>query len=238
MVNTTKLIKYIYYDTEQFMETMSVRTSDSDLVRLLDIDTRLFSELQDKVTSLELKANNLEELSTTILAGSESNKENINNSNNIFEEVKILNEKIIILEKENIEKVSLLQNKNKEIFAEDVIEAIAQKEELQNLQDEVKGLKRIFNDIEKLEKNRISLEKQGKETARNIVNLNMKIDAIDEKNKVMMNTVLEAPPSVEVLNVAVKGFSDRYVLTYVRTMCTYCMNVSCDCFHEDILVKF
>ena len=104
MVNTTKLIKYIYYDTEQFMETMSVRTSDSDLVRLLDIDTRLFSELQDKVTSLELKANNLEELSTTILAGSESNKENINNSNNIFEEVKILNEKIIILEKENIEK--------------------------------------------------------------------------------------------------------------------------------------
>lgn len=212
MVNTTKLIKYIYYDTEQFMETMSVRTSDSDLVRLLDIDTRLFSELQDKVTSLELKANNLEELSTTILAGSESNKENINNSNNIFEEVKILNEKIIILEKENIEKVSLLQNKNKEIFAEDVIEAIAQKEELQNLQDEVKGLKRIFNDIEKLEKNRISLEKQGKETAKNIVNLNMKINAIDEKNKVMMNTVLEAPPSVEVLNVAVKGFSDRYVL--------------------------
>lgn len=221
MVNTTKLIKYIYYDTEQFMETMSVRTSDSDLVRLLDIDTRLFSELQDKVTSLELKANNLEELSTTILAGSESNKENINNSNNIFEEVKILNEKIIILEKENIEKVSLLQNKNKEIFAEDVIEAIAQKEELQNLQDEVKGLKRIFNDIEKLEKNRISLEKQGKETARNIVNLNMKINAIDEKNKVMMNTVLEAPPSVEVLNVAVKGFSDRYVLTYVRTYYVY-----------------
>ena len=203
------------------METMSVRTSDSDLVRLLDIDTRLFSELQDKVTSLELKANNLEELSTTILAGSESNKENINNSNNIFEEVKILNEKIIILEKENIEKVSLLQNKNKEIFAEDVIEAIAQKEELQNLQDEVKGLKRIFNDIEKLEKNRISLEKQGKETARNIVNLNMKINAIDEKNKVMMNTVLEAPPSVEVLNVAVKGFSDRYVLTYVRTYYVY-----------------
>lgn len=221
MVNTTKLIKYIYYDTEQFMETMSVRTSDSDLVRLLDIDTRLFSELQDKVTSLELKANNLEELSTTILAGSESNKENINNSNNIFEEVKILNEKIIILEKENIEKVSLLQNKNKEIFAEDVIEAIAQKEELQNLQDEVKGLKRIFNDIEKLEKNRISLEKQGKETAKNIVNLNMKINAIDEKNKVMMNTVLEAPPSVEVLNVAVKGFSDRYVLTYVRTYYVY-----------------
>ena len=221
MVNTTKLIKYIYYDTEQFMETMSVRTSDSDLVRLLDIDTRLFSELQDKVTSLELKANNLEELSTTILAGSESNKENINNSNNIFEEVKILNEKIIILEKENIEKVSLLQNKNKEIFAEDVIEAIAQKEELQNLQDEVKGLKRIFNDIEKLEKNRISLEKQGKETARNIVNLNMKINAIDEKNKVMMNNVLEAPPSVEVLNVAVKGFSDRYVLTYVRTYYVY-----------------
>lgn len=210
-----KSMKYIYYDTEQFIESMSVRTSDSDIVRSLDIDTRLFSKLQDKVTSLELKANNLEELSTTILAGSESNKENINNSNNIFEEVKILNEKIIILEKENIEKVSLLQKKNKEIFAEDVIEAIAQKEELQNLQDEVKGLKRIFNDIEKLEKNRISLEKQGKETAKNIVNLNMKINAIDEKNKVMMNTVLEAPPSVEVLNVAVKGFSDRYIRTYV-----------------------
>ena len=210
-----KSMKYIYYDTEQFIESMSVRTSDSDIVRSLDIDTRLFSKLQDKVTSLELKANNLEELSTTILAGSESNKENINNSNNIFEEVKILNEKITILEKENIEKVSLLQKKNKEIFAEDVIEAIAQKEELQNLQDEVKGLKRIFNDIEKLEKNRISLEKQGKETAKNIVNLNMKINAIDEKNKVMMNTVLEAPPSVEVLNVAVKGFSDRYIRTYV-----------------------
>lgn len=210
-----KSMKYIYYDTEQFIESMSVRTSDSDIVRSLDIDTRLFSKLQDKVTSLELKANNLEELSTTILAGSESNKENINNSNNIFEQVKILNEKIIILEKENIEKVSLLQKKNKEIFAEDVIEAIAQKEELQNLQDEVKGLKRIFNDIEKLEKNRISLEKQGKETAKNIVNLNMKINAIDEKNKVMMNTVLEAPPSVEVLNVAVKGFSDRYIRTYV-----------------------
>lgn len=217
-MNITKLMKsmkYIYYDTEQFIESMSVRTSDSDIVRSLDDDTRLFSKLQDKVTSLELKANNLEELSTTILAGSESNKENINNSNNIFEQVKILNEKIIILEKENIEKVSLLQKKNKEIFAEDVIEAIAQKEELQNLQDEVKGLKRIFNDIEKLEKNRISLEKQGKETAKNIVNLNMKINAIDEKNKVMMNTVLEAPPSVEVLNVAVKGFSDRYIRTYV-----------------------
>ena len=197
------------------MESMSVRTTDSDLVRPLDIDTRLLSELQDKVMSLELKANNLEELSTTILAGSESNKDNnINNSNNIFEEVKILNEKIIILEKENIEKVSLLKNKNKEIFAEDVIEAIAQKEELQNLQNEVKGLKRIFSEIEKLEKNRISLEKQGKETAKSIVNLNMKINAIDEKNKVMMNTVLESPPSVEVLNVAVKGFSDRYVRTY------------------------
>lgn len=209
---------------------MSVQTSDSDLVRSLDIDNRLVSELQDKVMSLELKANNLEELSTTILAGSESNKENsINSSNNIFEEVKILNEKIMILEKVNVEKVSLLQNKNKEIFAEDVIQAIAQKEELQNLQNEVKGLKSVFNDIEKLEKNRISLEKQGKETAKNIVNLNLKINAIDEKNKLMMNTVLEAPPSVEVLNVAVKGFSDRYVRTHVlsvRTVCTYYVIVS------------
>ena len=207
------------------MDSMSVRIADPELERSLNVDTRLLSDLQEKVTSLGLKASNLEELCSTILAGSESRKENTNTSTNIFEEVKLLNEKIVTLEKQNVEKVSQLKNKNNGIFAEDVLEAIAQKEELQNLQDEVKGLKRVFNDIEKLEKNRISLEKQGKETARNIVNLNFKINAIDEKNKEMMNTVLEAPSSVEVLNVAVKGFSDRYRIIVIMY---FSLNTRCN----------
>lgn len=202
-------MKFVHHDVEQLMASVSVRTLDPEIVRSLNIDPRLLSELQEKVTSLEMKAINLEELSTAMLAGSELKKENADASKNIFEEVKVLNEKITKLEKENVEKISMLKNKNIEVFAEDVIEAITQKEELQNLQVEVKGLKKVFNNIEKLEKNTITLERQGQETAKNIVNLNLKITAIDEKNKEMMSTALEAPSSVEVLNVAVKGFSDR-----------------------------
>ena len=92
-------MKFVHHDVEQLMASVSVRTLDPEIVRSLNIDPRLLSELQEKVTSLEMKAINLEELSTAMLAGSELKKENADASKNIFEEVKVLNEKITKLEK-------------------------------------------------------------------------------------------------------------------------------------------
>ena len=182
------------------------------------VDPKLFSILQQKVESLELTANFIQQKSDQKIIDSESAtlvSKNLNVSNNkkITDEIKKLNEKIDLLEKQNIDK-KILKDKenmkmNKSLTADDIIEEITKNEEIQSLQNEIKNLFKIYENIENLEKKSNMIEKISSDNSKKVLNLEKKIDDVVMENMIIEKSFSETPLSFDVMSGNVKDFAKR-----------------------------
>ena len=182
------------------------------------VDPKLFSILQQKVESLELTANFIQQKSDQKIIDSESAtlvSKNLNVSNNkkITDEIKKLNEKIDLLEKQNIDK-KILKDKenmkiNKSLTADDIIEEITKNEEIQSLQNEIKNLFKIYENIENLEKKSNMIEKISSDNSKKVLNLEKKIDDVVMENMKIEKRFSETPLSFDVMSGNVKDFAKR-----------------------------
>lgn len=182
------------------------------------VDPKLFSILQQKVESLELTANFIQQKSDQKIIDSESAtlvSKNLNVSNNkkITDEIKKLNEKIDLLEKQNIDK-KILKDKenmkmNKSLTADDIIEEITKNEEIQSLQNEIKNLFKIYENIENLEKKSNMIEKISSDNSKKVLNLEKKIDDVVMENMKIEKSFSETPLSFDVMSGNVKDFAKR-----------------------------
>ena len=182
------------------------------------IDPKLFSILQQKVESLELTTNFIQQkadqkkLDSEALIISTKNSNSVTNKK-IIEEIKKLNEKIDILEKQNIEKKIIKERENKlkvkSLTADDIIEEITKNEEIQNLQNEVNSLNKIYKDIENLEKKSNDIEQISKNNSEKFENLSNRIEEISLENKIIEKNILETPLSFQSVTGSVKDFAAR-----------------------------
>ena len=182
------------------------------------VDPKLFSILQQKVESLELTANFIQQKLDQKIIDSESAtlvSKNLNVSNNkkITDEIKKLNEKIDLLEKQNIDK-KILKDKenmkiNKSLTADDIIEEITKNEEIQSLQNEIKNLFKIYENIENLEKKSNMIEKISSDNSKKVLNLEKKIDDVVMENMIIEKSFSETPLSFDVMSGNVKDFAKR-----------------------------
>ena len=182
------------------------------------VDPKLFSILQQKVESLELTTNFIQQRADQKkidLEASIISSKTVNSSTNkkIVEEIKKLNEKIDILEKQNIEKKIIKDKENmlrvKSLTADDIIEEITKNEEIQNLQNEVNNLNKIYKNIENLENKSNNIEKISKSNSEKFESLSNRIEEISLENKIIEKNILETPLSFQSVTGSVKDFAAR-----------------------------
>ena len=182
------------------------------------VDPKLFSILQQKVESLELTTNFIQQRADQKkidLEASIISSKTINSSTNkkIVEEIKKLNEKIDILEKQNIEKKIIKDKENmlrvKSLTADDIIEEITKNEEIQNLQNEVNNLNKIYKNIENLENKSNNIEKISKSNSEKFESLSNRIEEISLENKIIEKNIIETPLSFQSVTGSVKDFAAR-----------------------------
>ena len=173
------------------------------------MDEKSFSELQKKVQNLEIATDSLKKKSK------ENSVKDISKNGNekIFSEIQSLNDKISLLEKDNIQRINLVQkNENlNAMSAEDIIEETKKKEEISRLQEDIKKLQKLYDNIERLEQNNKIIQMKGTATEENIVVLTNKLNSAYAETQEMIKTSQETPKAIDQLNGAVSGFAARYL---------------------------
>ena len=171
-----------------------------------------FSKLQKKVNSLELTSDSIQKkIEVNYAANLALSDEAIENDKNIFDEINLINNAIYKLEMKNIDTIQELKKdiKSVPISVENVLEENSRKEQIVNLQNDVKNLVKRLSSVEVLEKNSKALLINGEKNEKMLINLQNKVEQVDYENVKLMKTIMESPVSVEHLNGAVVGFADR-----------------------------
>lgn len=179
------------------------------------VDVNEFSKLQKKVSSLELTSDSIQKkIEVNYAANLALSDEAIENDKNIFDEINLINNAIYKLEMKNIDTIQELKKdiKSVPLSVEDVTEGNDRKEQIANLQNDVKNLVKKFSSVEVLEKNSKALLLNGEKNEKMLIDLQNKVEQVDQENVKLMQSIMESPISVELLNGAVAGFADRYEL--------------------------
>ena len=199
------------------------------------IDPKLLSELQQKVNSLEITANLIQKkieqkkLDSELYDELEKNTKADSNAE-IFEEIKKLNDKLTVLEKKNNDiKNDRNEKKNAALTTEDVLAEIEKNEKIENLQNEVRNLLKVFDNIKEIEKTSKNLEKVTDENNAKILNLSERVDEIILESVEVKISSGESPVALGAFGRAIKGIADRHVhvpylhayLHYTLHMCYY-----------------
>lgn len=181
------------------------------------VDVKEFSKLQKKVSSLELTSDSIQKkIEVNYAANLALSDEAIENDKNIFHEINLINNAIYKLEMKNIDTIQELKKdiKSVPLSVEDVMEGNDRKEQIVNLQNDVKNLVKKFSSVEVLEKKSRALLLYGEKNEKMLIDLQNKVEQVDQENVKLMQSIMESPISVELLNGAVAGFADRYEIRW------------------------
>jgi hypothetical protein len=198
------------------------------------VDEKSFSDLQKKVQNLEIATDSLKQKSKEITEKSTSK----NGNEKIFSEIQSLNDKIVTLEKDNMQRINEARRGESVVnamSAEDIIEETKKKEEISGLQEDIKKLQKLYENIERLEQSGKVIQKKGTDTADSLVVLTSKLSAVEKENQEMKKMSLESPSSIDQLNGAVSGFAARYA--YCTLFLAFIYPTSCQPFLDFYFVS-